>query len=61
MIKVLELIEKNKVTEDAAADILFRFGLEMEKLEKSDIAIKFYGDVREPGCSNRWDRGAEKL
>ncbi|SCY40785.1 GspE/PulE family protein [Desulfoluna spongiiphila] len=44
--KVLELIETNNVTQDAAADILFRFGLEMEKLEKSDEAMGFYEDVR---------------
>ncbi|VFQ46696.1 GspE/PulE family protein [Desulfoluna butyratoxydans] len=44
--KVLELIETNNVTQEAAADILFRFGLEMEKLEKSDEAMGFYEDVR---------------
>ncbi|BCS95785.1 hypothetical protein DSLASN_14170 [Desulfoluna limicola] len=45
--KVLELIETNNVTQEAAADILFRFGLEMEKLEKSDEAMEFYEDVKE--------------
>lgn len=43
--RVLELIEKNDVTREAAADLLFRFGLEMEKLEKSDEAMAFYEDV----------------
>ncbi|WP_300670510.1 ATPase, T2SS/T4P/T4SS family [Desulfoluna sp.] len=44
---VLKLIEQHNVTQEAAADILFRFGLEMEKLEKSDEAIEFYEDVCE--------------
>ena len=44
--KVLELVEKSNVTQEAAADILFRFGLEMEKLEKNDDAIEFYEEVR---------------
>jgi len=45
--KVLEIIETNNVTQEAAVDILFRFGLEMEKLEKSDEAMGFYEDVCE--------------
>lgn len=44
--KVLELIETNNVSQEAAADILFRFGLEMEKLDKSDAAMEFYEEVR---------------
>ena len=43
--KVLDLIEKTNVSQDAATELLFRFGLEMEKLEKADAALEFYEDV----------------
>ena len=43
--KVLEIIEEANVSQESAAELLFRFGLEMEKLEKNDEALKFYDDV----------------
>ena len=45
--KALEFLEAHEVGQDVAADILFCFGLEMEKREKNDAAIKFYGEVHE--------------